>query len=370
MAARAAVSPVLQDLRRACRERKKARRSPLRLPPRSGLSTLVHAVRGIVTTRLVSPLVLAGRGGCMIRSLFPSLGLGQLVTRCGLAYVRMDACVLRVLEHSRTAVQAFLWESASPSERATFALHIYGSQKTYGPAGLYPWERSWYERDLPPTPARVLVGGCGAGREMLALLQSGYDVSGFEPTASLCHSARRSLPSPAKVWQLRYEDLTHTTARCRELMADGPYAAVILGWGSFSHVLERGMRERVVQVLARLCPAGPILLSVHRARPNAFVKRPSRLDRGARRAGRTVGKLRGLPEPIGQADILLPRAGFVHQFAEAELEALARSIARTVRWGDDLAAYCHVTWALESQGGHSTPSCSASSRARTPGAGR
>lgn len=288
--------------------------------------------------------------------MFPSPRLGQLVTRCGLAYVRMDAWALRVLEHSRTAVQAFLWESSSPSERATFALSIYGRQKAVGPAGLYSWEESWYERDLPAPPARVLVGGCGAGREMLALLQRGYDVSGFEPAASLFQSARRNVSNPvkanpvkanpAKVWQLRYEDLANTTA-CRELMADGPYAAVILGWGSFSHVLEPGMRERVVQVLGRLCPTGPILLSVHLARPNAIVKRQSWLYRGARRAGRGVGKLRSLPEPIGRADLLLPRAGFVHQFTAGELQELAGSIGRTVRWGDDQAAYCHVTLALE-----------------------
>jgi hypothetical protein len=274
-----------------------------------------------------------------------------------LAYVRVDGWVLRVLEHSRAAVQAFLWESASPSERATFALSIYGRQKAYGPAGLYAWEERWYERDLPPGPARVLVGGCGAGREMLALRQRGYDVSGFEPAASLCHSARRNLSHPAnpakanhaKVWQLSYEDLAHTAPTCRELMADGPYAAVILGWGSFSHVLEQGMRERVIQGLARLCPAGPILLSVHLTRPNASVKRQSWLDRGARRAGRGVGKLRNLPEPIGRADLLLPRAGFVHQFTEGELQELAGSIGRTVRWGEDRAAYCHLTLTLEGQ---------------------
>jgi hypothetical protein len=259
----------------------------------------------------------------------------------------MDAWVLRALEHSRTAVQAFLWESSSPTERGTLALSIYGRQKTYGPAGLSSWEESWYERDLPATPARVLVGGCGAGREMLALLQRGYDVSGFEPAASLCHSARNNLPNHAKIWQLRYEDLAHTTTTCRELMADGPYAAVILGWGSFSHVLEQDMRERVVQVLARLCPAGPILLSVHLASRKAVVQRQSWLSRGARRAGRGVGKLRNLPEPIGRADILLPRAGFVHQFTEGELQELAGSIGRTVRWGDHQAAYCHVTLALE-----------------------
>ncbi len=39
---------------------------------------------------------------------------------------------------------------------------------------LFPWEEKWFADDLPPAPARLLIGGAGDGREALVLARQGY----------------------------------------------------------------------------------------------------------------------------------------------------------------------------------------------------
>ena len=57
--------------------------------------------------------------------------------------------------------------------------HVRGGGRTT----LFDWEETWFAQDLPPAPARILVGGCGWGREVRALKDRGYSVVGFDPLA-------------------------------------------------------------------------------------------------------------------------------------------------------------------------------------------
>lgn len=59
-------------------------------------------------------------------------------------------------------------------------------------AGLRGWERRWYgDRILPGE--RVVVVGCGAGRELIPLAARGLDVTGLDPVPALIAKAREHL---------------------------------------------------------------------------------------------------------------------------------------------------------------------------------
>jgi hypothetical protein len=174
------------------------------------------------------------------------------------------------------------------------------------------------------------------------LLDGGHRVSGFDPVGRLCTSARRELGERALIWQLGYEDLSEAAAQ--GTLRDGaPYDAVICGWASFSHVLDRGARERAIQVLDELCPRGPLMVSFHAWRPSAVTVPPSAVEVGASWLGRRVGELRSLTGGDGDRDVFLPNAGFIHRFSEEEIVGLARLVEREVRWGVDQRTCGHAT---------------------------
>jgi 2-polyprenyl-3-methyl-5-hydroxy-6-metoxy-1,4-benzoquinol methylase len=59
-------------------------------------------------------------------------------------------------------------------------------------AGLEPWEDRIYSSVLQ-RPCRVLIVGCGGGREVLALCARGHSVTGIDQVPSLIDAARQHL---------------------------------------------------------------------------------------------------------------------------------------------------------------------------------
>lgn len=136
--------------------------------------------------------------------------------------------------------------------------------------GLYEWEQQWFERRLPSPPASILVGAAGAGREGSALRKLGYHVHAFEPSASAFRLCQSKL-GPEFVDQASYGDLIATvlggkSTRLR-LGSKATFDAVLLGWGSFGHVLQRAARLELLRACDQIAPHGPILLSLFE--PNA-----------------------------------------------------------------------------------------------------
>lgn len=130
--------------------------------------------------------------------------------------------------------------------------------------GLYDWEQQWFERRLPAPPASILIGAAGAGREASALKKLGYRVHAFEPAGSAFRLCLTTIGSEF-VDQASYEDLVATvlrgeTTRLR-LASEATFDAVLLGWGSFGHVLQRDDRSELLRACDRIAPDGPILLS-------------------------------------------------------------------------------------------------------------
>lgn len=253
----------------------------------------------------------------------------------------MYAALWSRLEHARGAVGAFLHEALSDEERAELVQRIFARRDGYGPSGLMRWESRWYERDLPAPPARVLVGGCGDGRELVALAARGYTLHGFEPSLPLADSARRALGNPGRVWTLSYEDLLDG-ADAGLVAAQAPYDAVICGWGSFAHLLGAATRERVLAALARWCPRGPLLLSFPFLDDDQL-EHAKRWRAPAQRWGGVVRRWRGLPSVAIEPEEFLPHAGFVHRFEERELSELALALGRELSWGELNDVYPHCT---------------------------
>src|SRR5688572_24440430 len=59
-------------------------------------------------------------------------------------------------------------------------------------AGLMPWEEECYARFLRPED-RILLVGCGTGRDLIALLRQGRRVEGLDPAPGAIAVAREML---------------------------------------------------------------------------------------------------------------------------------------------------------------------------------
>jgi len=263
------------------------------------------------------------------------------------AYLRAAARVRRVLDRGDRLAGGFLSAALSTDERSALGIHLYDVSPAHRGTGLQPWEEAWLRRRLPPPPARLFVGGCGAGRELVALAASGYALDACEPAASLCATARARLGDQARVVGCSYEDLSAAILdgadNAAAPLAAARYDAVLLGWGSLTHVLDGGERVRLMRALDRLCPRGPILASFWSER---FDRAPS-ADRAYRlgaAAGRAVAALRKLPGAPA-SELFTLHAGFAHRFTRDEIDALAASVGRAVHWDDDDTDYPHVTFA-------------------------
>lgn len=128
-------------------------------------------------------------------------------------------------------------------------------RKAHQTVGWFDFEaralRDWF----PPPPAHVLVAGCGAGRELVALGGAGYRATGSDPAAQLVRAACKYLGAEVPLTVASLQDLA------RPDVLPGPFDAVIVGWGAWGHVLDRAQRENALVALRKRCPNGPVLLS-------------------------------------------------------------------------------------------------------------
>jgi hypothetical protein len=272
-----------------------------------------------------------------------------------IAYVRGGAWLRRAEETSQTALAGLLGDALTSDEQRRIGVLFYdlSFREAAHPGPLRAWEQDWFARCLPKPPARLLVGGAGAGRESAALCASGYAIDALEPAPRPAHACQQVLGSRGEVFVACYEDVSRAvldgSGGPAEPLAHRRYDAVVLGWGSLTHVLEADERLRLLESVCRLAPDGPILASFW-LRPDPppdlpdSVARPARgrADALGRAAGRLVGRVRGVPardETVSFGSWY----GFAHSFTRAELEALAARVGRRLVWGEH-GAYPHVTF--------------------------
>jgi hypothetical protein len=181
----------------------------------------------------------------------------------------------------------------------------------YNASGLHEWELDLVERHFPPG-GRICVTGAGGGREVLALLEAGYDAVGFEPHPGLVAAGDDFLTRRG------HPDRLHVMPRDTFPAAtSGPYDGVLLGWGSYMLIPSRSLRVGFLKAAnGGLVAGGPLVLSF-------FVREGSvRYFRGVYRVGTVARRLRRA-EPLRFGDALVPN--FAHHFVRSGLEEELRA---------------------------------------------
>lgn len=184
------------------------------------------------------------------------------------------------------------------------------TDEVYTRRGLHDWEAEALERHFPSS-GRIVVTGAGGGREVLALLEAGYDAIGYEPNNALVDAGNRTLVG-----------LGHGKDRLRPMgrttwPETGPCDAVIVGWGSLMSVPGRIVRVGFLKGAAgSMAPGGPLLVSGwHRGDDE-------RADRVVASVGSAVRRVLGRP-PVELGDRLAD--SFVHRFTVPEIEGELRA---------------------------------------------
>lgn len=228
------------------------------------------------------------------------------LVRAALASARLP----RALERGSRGLLAGAWlglltddELRALDERYYDSEGLYRTRE-WNERGLFGWERALvaahFERD-----GRVLVLGSGGGREVLALLEDGFDALGYEPHPALAAYARDLLAE-------RGHDGRVHAAPPGELPRDAPEAdGLVVGWGAYSLVRGRDARVRMLAAAGERLRAGaPVLLSCFET------TRHGRELRTTRAIANALRRARGRA-PLELGDTLAPN--LVHVFTATEL---------------------------------------------------
>ncbi|MFT6396036.1 MAG: 2-polyprenyl-3-methyl-5-hydroxy-6-metoxy-1,4-benzoquinol methylase [Bradymonadia bacterium] len=250
-----------------------------------------------------------------------------VLIRLARLHARASVLAHRALGATDGFVAGVLDGALSIEQKSKLGVDLYDAAPHYRDCGtLFDWEERWFDRRLHGAK-RVLVGACGAGREVCALLERGQRVSGFEPAESLLELAKARAPR-AELWRDAYESWSSSA------QADH-YDAVLLGWGSLSHVLSPDERIRLLTECVRVCPTGPILVSYWPRTTNPAAAR-------ARQLGATLGGALGDGLVLG--DAYRANIGFIHMFAKEELKELATHVGRQLVIEGGPSDYSHATF--------------------------
>jgi hypothetical protein len=242
----------------------------------------------------------------------------SLFNRLGVRLVRATTLVdrgQRLFDRARSALVARL---ASDRFLQAYNDLAFEREAYYQPGseafrtGLFHWEEDM-AKNFPPPPCRLLIGGAGGGREVYAWALQGYQVVAFEPSEALARSiaGQAALYPGTQTWVGRYEDLPRLRGVDSDVTVDvaqlGPFAAIVLGWPTYSHIRDRAVRISTLRLLGALTD-GPVGLSFF-------------LDR--QRDSRRVGRLRRLARSLDisrPGDAFSPHVGFHHWSTESEIQ--------------------------------------------------
>ena len=192
-------------------------------------------------------------------------------------------------------------------------------------AGLSPAERQVYGQYLRQAD-RILLVGCGTGRDLIGLRLLGYDVTGLEPVPEVVERARQHLARRAV--SARVETGLIQTANL-----DGRYDAVIFSNGCYSLLQGSSIRIATLSRIARhLSADGRIIVSYQPAR------KQSSIGRWLTRTAARLSAADWTPEPGDTFSRETTGTGpvrFHHAFAPDELARECESAGFTVL-ADDL----------------------------------
>ena len=267
------------------------------------------------------------------------------------ALLAVDQAAIRIENLREGLRDELLLAWVPPGDRAALTAALYSNQSTYLPgghrfqSGLFPWEKRALDAAWFPRSGRALVGAAGAGREVMALVERGFEVVAFDPCAPFVDAARKVAPvDRATIVQASYADLVDASAGLGGPLADplvGPaFDAVILGWGSLSHVMPASARTELLRAVRALAPHAPVLVSFalepELAAPAASGGK-GRVRDGLRRAFRALRA----PGASEVGDHFFPNTGFFSYLGSDELVRLAWEAGYEVRSFEE-APYPHA----------------------------
>lgn len=178
------------------------------------------------------------------------------------------------------------------------------SQKQYNLQGLFEWEKTVVEQYYSKCK-KILIGGAGGGREIVALSKLGYDVTGFESNAHLVEFGNILLKEVGI-----YKSIKLTKRDCCPDNNE-QYDGIILGWGMYMLIPGKERRITLLKNLRnKIPPDSPILLSFFSRKEeiNIFGK----ITKHANFIRKLFRK-----QPLQTGDRLQPN--LVHYFTENEL---------------------------------------------------
>jgi SAM-dependent methyltransferase len=229
----------------------------------------------------------------------------NLASRFGPSYLqRVERALLyataggRSLHHLRAAgISA--WQRRQSSDAQVFA-------------GWESWERAIVAFISPPD--RVLVAGCGTGRDLLALAAMGCRAAGVDPVPDAIATARRII----REQQL---DIPVHVGFIDEAAIDGEYDVVSFSGMCYGYIPERARRAATLRkAAALLAPSGRILMSYVRCDEHAW-RRSVAVGRLAGRVCRADWRLE--PGDVLTIDVETGAPFYEHWFTPGELDAEA-----------------------------------------------
>jgi len=177
--------------------------------------------------------------------------------------------------------------------------------ETHNRRGFFDWEQSMLERHFAPN-SRILVSAVGGGREVVGLLEAGYDAHGFECNRTLLDAATRLLDADGHPGRVAW------VARGAWPEPSTPFDGVILGWGSYTLGLTAAERVAMLRgASAQVAPGAPILFSF------LATSQFGRTDRFVARVANTIRLVLGRRR-VEVGDRLAPN--FVHLFTREQVE--------------------------------------------------
>jgi 2-polyprenyl-3-methyl-5-hydroxy-6-metoxy-1,4-benzoquinol methylase len=241
-------------------------------------------------------------GGTLRKALYTLLRVtARVLERASRAFVYLAAGTLR-LHELRQAI-ADTWEDL-------------GREEGYILSGLMVWEKAFYGRFLKPAD-RILLVGCGTGRDLIALLKLGYRVEGLDVAPGAIGLARHILEKEGLRSELYTGPIEAVALR-------GNFDAVVFSLYSYGLIPHSETRVGVLRkVMAHLNPGGRILISYNPAdqRPRSL---PIRLTRLLARLTRSDWHVE-LGDVIDAAANDWRRILYEHRFQNGELETEARA---------------------------------------------
>ncbi len=264
---------------------------------------------------IIVPVSTVRRIGDLLRiGLFTGLyHCGRAFERAATLWFHAAAGTLRLADLG-AAIQRE-WEDAGASNSIDYVA-----------SGLLSWERDFYGRFLKPGD-RVLVIGCGTGRDLLGLLELGYRAEGLD-VGSQCTAAAGHL------LQTRGFEAPVYTGAIEAVALPGRFDAFIFSWFCYSYIPQSETRIGVLRKLRdHLNPGGRILVSY-----NPGKRAPRRLPIRLTQLVAWLSRSDWRPEYGDHVSIQGRQTlHYEHQFTRETLEGEARAAGMSVAFHETAA---------------------------------